>query len=161
MPVKRQTALKNLEKIIAKAHSINGIYMTYGESHECVKIKRMWVFGSVAKGSNEPNDLDIFIEVITPNNRRRKGCQKIYRTLSKPQFLESCQTDKKLHGMFIPRRSKKYTIGVPNMKISIESFTKWLTKGMQKVSIHYVGYDSVFDTLDVKYLIYPKNTFLT
>ncbi|WP_227430766.1 nucleotidyltransferase domain-containing protein [Psychrobacter sp. I-STPA6b] len=150
--MKRATALKNLNRIICKIHSINGIYATPLCNNEFVKIKKAWVFGSVAKGSEAPNDLDIFIEVAShklSSNRDRKGRRKIFRH-AKHQI--------RLHGGF--KADKTTGHSVPTILNSHNELCKWLRKGTKKTSIHFVGEDEVFETLDYKVLIYPRNDFI-
>lgn len=150
--MKRKTAITNLNKIIEKLHSINGIYCAPLCDNEFVKVKRAWVFGSVAKGSENPNDLDIFIEIYwTPRceQPRRKSQRKMFRNSGQRM---------KLHGGF---KADKSTLrhSVPSAVNELSEFTKWLKRGTAKTSIHFVHSDNVFSHLDCKYLIYPRNDF--
>lgn len=97
----------------------------------------MWLFGSVAKGKQNPNDIDIFIEVLRDYKR--------YTTENTDRFF-----DKDYY--------RRY--GIRCLKDSDFYLKKWLRNGMKNVSIHVFGEDEVFATLDVKYLIYPRNDFL-
>lgn len=152
--MKRQTALKNLDKIIQKVRSINGIYPTPLSDVDFVKIKRMWVFGSVAKGSKNPNDLDIFIEIYGDGFKGvqpiRKGKKKVFRyNKEKGYFLQGC--------------FKKGVVRLGNecQPSAMKEVEKWLRQGTQKTSIHIVGHDDIFKRLDCKYLVYPRNDFKT
>lgn len=60
----RILAVKNLYRVLQRVRNINGIFATPHENHEFVKIKSVWLFGSVAKGSEKPNDIDIFVELL-------------------------------------------------------------------------------------------------
>ena len=147
--MKRATALKNLSNIIKKVRDINGIYATPLCSREFVKVKRIWVFGSVAKGCDNPNDLDIFIELADPHQPVRRGRKSIFRKVSNGLSL---------HGSF---RINKATInrGTPYPLDSTQELCKWLGQGSKKTSIHVVGDDKIFGKLDCKYLVYPRNDF--
>lgn len=141
--MKRQTAEKNLKTVIQRLHEINGLLVTPLHNWDALKIKRAWLFGSFAKGVDEPNDLDIFFEVVAfrrdyrdyigPNNRLR-GCYKLDKAY---------------------RRS----YGMVRAIQSDETFVKWVRKDMKKVSVHIVGHDGCFDSLDKKVLIYPRCDF--
>ena len=150
--MKRATAIKNLNNIINKVRSVNGIYPTPLCNEEFLKIKRVWVFGSVAKGSDSPNDLDIFIEILNHSESKqptRKGRQKMYR---------SAGLRRKLHGGYKMDKSTQNR-SVPSSVSSKSELCKWLRAGAQKTSIHFVGEDEIFETLDCKYLVYPRNDF--
>lgn len=150
--MKRATAIKNLNNIIKKIRSVNGIYATPLCNEEFLKIKRVWVFGSVAKGSDLPNDLDIFVETLSFKDSRqpiRKGRQKMYRTTD---------SHRKLHGGYKMDKSTRNR-SVPSSVSSKSELCKWLRAGAQKISIHFVGEDEIFETLDCKCLVYPRNDF--
>ena len=141
--MKRQTAEKNLKKVIQRLHEINGLLATPLHNWDALKIKRAWLFGSFAKGEDEPNDLDIFVEVVAfrrdyrdyigPNNRLR-GCYKLDKAY------------RRSYGMVRAIRSD-------------ETFVKWVRRDMKKVSVHIVGHDRCFNSLDKKVLIYPRCDF--
>lgn len=152
--MKRQTALRNLDKIIQKVRSINGIYPTPLCDFDFVKVQRMWVFGSVAKGSMEPDDLDIFIELyghgLSWDQPRLKAKRKVFRKGSDLGVFT--------HGSYKKGRVRNHIELPPN---ALKEFEQWLTKGTKKTSIHIVGHDNIFDRLDCKYLVYPRNDFKT
>lgn len=127
--MKRATAIKYSIEVAKRLHSINGILSTPVCRNEFVKISRVWVFGSTAKGSQNPNDLDLMIEI------KECGRRKTWRQTSiNKRFYRSC--------------------GVRTAPDSREYALKWLTKGMKLVSRHCSDSDSV--VLDVKTLIYPR-----
>lgn len=149
--MKQQTALRNLENIVGKVRGVNGIYTTPLCDREFVKIKRMWVFGSVAKGSATPNDLDVFIELRNHfgqcDQPARKARRKMFRDTSEGVVMHGGYKKRKpVHGMTTPVSSTQEVL-------------KWLKKGTRKTSIHIVGCDRIFDRLDCKYLVYPRNDF--
>jgi len=127
--MKRKTALRYAEEIANRIHSVNGLLATPLCDREAARISRVWVFGSTAKGSAEPNDLDILIdisEVGRIRNWRQARLDRWYR---------------RTYGMFTAPSSVEYAL-------------KWLTKGMKKVSRHTTRSEGA--KLDVKVLIYPR-----
>ena len=127
--MKRATALRYSVELARRVHSVNGILSTPGCSHDAVRVSRMWVFGSTAKGSDAPNDLDVLIEL--------KECGRHYT-------WRQARLDRRYfraHGIRCAIESR-------------EDFLKWLTKGMRLVSRHCA--DSEGAVLDVKKLIYPR-----
>lgn len=50
-------------------------------------------------------------------------------------------------------------IGMVRAIRSDETFVKWVRTDMKKVSVHIVGHDRCFDSLDKKVLIYPRCDF--
>lgn len=150
--MKRATAIRNLNSIVRKVRDINGIYATPLCTQDFIKIKRIWVFGSVAKGSALPSDLDIFVEVnnsLESEQPRRKGRQKIYRTTGHSL---------RLHGSYKMNKSSKNR-AIPSAVSSQSELYKWLIKGTKKTSVHFVDQDETFSSLDCKYLVYPRNDF--
>ena len=55
--------------IAERLKSAAGVICTPGTSHEALRVKRAWVFGSTAKGSEHPNDLDIILEMYACGRR--------------------------------------------------------------------------------------------
>lgn len=127
--MKRATALKYCQEISRRVHGANGLLATPLCSHEAARISRIWVFGSTAKGSESPNDLDLLIEI---NNAGR------YRTWRQTRI------DK--------RYERSY--GMKSSPDSTQYALKWLTKGMKMVSRHTTHSESA--ELDVKTLVYPR-----
>ena len=141
--MKRKTAEKNLKTIISRLHQVNGILATPNYNQNAVRIKRAWLFGSFAKGKDEPNDLDIFVEVIYVPPERF--------------YIEEHRY--KLLGCFKPDKAYSRSYGMIRPAQSDEYFVKWLRKSMKMISVHFVGDDRVFDRLDKKILIYPRCDF--
>ena len=142
--MKRKTALKNLKIIINRIRAINGIFATPKHNFEALKVKRVWVFGSVAKGSLDPNDIDLFVELkgfrrdIKPIRREFGGGNTGRFKLDYAYYRN--------HGMYRAKQSD-------------EAFIKWLRKDLRKISIHLVGDDEIFNQIDEKILIYPRCDF--
>jgi len=128
--MRREIALRYADKIAQRLHSVNGILATPMCGSEAVRFRRVWVFGSTAKGSESPNDLDLLIEA-DECGRRRSWKQTKY--------------DKEA------RRRYGYLEPVS----ATDEALKWLTKGMKKVSRHIAATEKV--EIDVKILLYPRN----
>lgn len=60
--MKRTTAKKHLATIIERLKERKGVFHTPDCFHTKSVVNRAWVFGSYAKGSDNPNDLDILFE---------------------------------------------------------------------------------------------------
>lgn len=154
--MKRSTAIKNVKEIVRRVNSVNGIIGTPKHEMDFYRIKRVWLFGSVAKGSNEPNDIDIIIEGIgveTGGNRRHTR-ERFYPGYSgRYERRGGKHTDR----IFEKRESSGYF----QCKSSKDYAIKWLRSGMKSVSIHTVrgeGRDFL-EQLDKKVLIYPRCDF--
>ena len=127
--MKRSTALRYCVELARRVHFVNGILATPGCDFDAVRISRMWIFGSAAKGSSSPNDLDLLIEM--------KECGRHYN-------WRQARLDKRYlaaYGCRCPVTSESYAL-------------KWLTKGMKLVSRHTTRSECA--QLDVKKLIYPR-----
>lgn len=139
LELKRSTALKNVAEIARRLNVINGNLSTPKHNHNYIRIKRAWVFGSVAKGSDAPNDIDIFIELYRVG--KRYGAHEKYSD----RFLDKDYCRR--YGIQVVKSAEIYAI-------------QWLRKGMKNVSVHTVENDKVFEDLDLKILIYPRNDFI-
>ena len=127
--MKRSSAFRYSEEIARRVHAVNGLLATPLCGPEAVRISRVWVFGSAAKGSQSPNDLDVLIELRPCGRRRRWENGAIDRDLRRRMGIKVAQC------------SPPYTL-------------KWLTKGMKMVSRHTTFSETA--ELDVKKLIYPR-----
>ena len=131
--MRREVALRYADKVAQRLHSVNGILATPMCGSEAVRFRRVWVFGSTAKGSESPNDLDLLIEA-EECGRHRSWRQTRY--------------DKEM------RRRYGYLSTVN----ATDEALKWLTKGMKKVSRHIAAREKV--EIDVKVLLYPRNDLM-
>lgn len=61
--MKRATALRMAHTVAARLRAACGLIGTPGTCSEAVRVRRAWLFGSTAKGSLSPNDVDILIEM--------------------------------------------------------------------------------------------------
>ena len=127
--MKRATALKYSVEIARRVHAVNGLLATPLCSQEAVRIRRIWVFGSTAKGSQSPNDLDILID-----------CERVGRRFTWQQT--------KVNKRFL------HSYGIKTSQDGENEALKWLTKGMRFVSRHTLTDECA--VLDVKTLIYPR-----
>lgn len=127
--MKLETALRYARDVASRVHGVNGLLATPLCEHEAVRISRIWVFGSTVKGSPNPNDLDLLIEL--------KECGR-FRT------RRQARLDKRYF------RNYGIRLALP----SRDEALKWLTKGMRKVSRHCVDTERV--EIDVKVMIYPR-----
>ena len=131
--MKRATALRYAVEIARRVHAVNGLLATPLCDFEAQRISRIWVFGSTAKGSQNPNDLDILIEM------RHCGRHRTWKQgkLDKPMY-----------------RAGGYRLAA----CSHQEALKWLTKGMRLVSRHTTESEGLFrkNLIDVKKMIYPR-----
>jgi hypothetical protein len=128
--MRRELAIKYAHEVARRVHRLNGIVCTPECSFCAVVIRRVWVFGSVAKGSLTPNDLDLLID-LREVGRGRRWCR-------------GQKFDKRVW------RSYGYRIRPDSRHQALV----WLTRGMRHVSRHLVGVEQA--PIDVKCLIYPR-----
>ena len=60
--MKRATAIKTALEIAERVKKCSGVIGTPECEFTAFRIKRMWLFGSTAKGCENPNDVDILID---------------------------------------------------------------------------------------------------
>ncbi len=133
--MRRETALSHVRRIAQHLHSINGILATPNAQHAAVVIRRAWVFGSTAKGSPEPCDVDILLDIRAAGARR--------------EFRRGLAFDKeidRLHGVKVLPRA----IGE-----AVES----LRQNMRGLSFHRLDEDGEL-RLDPLQMIYPRMDFV-
>ncbi len=131
--MKRKDAFRYAFEVARRVHSVNGILATPLCGREAVRFKRIWVFGSTMKGAQEPNDLDLLID-LEPCGRWRSWRQG---KLDK-EYLRR-------YGMWQAVSAEKEAL-------------KWLTKGMRKVSRHTLPDEAA--VIDIKVLLYPRNDLI-
>lgn len=143
--MKLKTALKNAFLIADRVKAVNGLIATPLCEFPGMKIRRMWVFGSTVKGSQNPNDLDLLIEMKETAKGRGWWENKNLVRLDK-------------------RAARRY--GFRNPICSTHEVMVWLTKGTQKTSRHVFrdkeDYQCDPETgwiarIDKKVMIYPRN----
>lgn len=126
-PLTRTRAAAYAAEIAGRLHRFNGIIGTPNCSHEAIVVRRAWVFGSFAKGSDTPNDLDVLID-CAPAGR-----------------YQAWKPGRKIGGRLL---------GVPRMAEAENEFLKWLTQGMRQVSRHIYSHEAT--EFDLKLMIYPR-----
>lgn len=81
--MKRDTAIRHAMSIGEHLRGLGGIISTPGCFHEALKIDRLWVFGSTAKGAANPSDLDLLVQFRTIRTRELEKDRKPGRTLKR------------------------------------------------------------------------------
>lgn len=149
--MKRITAINNVLKIANKLKNINGLIGTPNADQEAYRVKRAYVFGSIVKGSLNPNDIDIAIEGLEVGLCAPcKGYGK---------HINNCRGTAKRD----KRRLKNYGMNTP-ISTEIEALL-YLKKGMKMVSLHIFHKDLALESDDydikkTKVMIYPRNDFI-
>ncbi len=67
--MRRETAMSHVRRIAQHLKRINGILATPNTQYPAAVIRRAWVFGSTAKGSPEPADVDILLDMRAVGER--------------------------------------------------------------------------------------------
>ena len=135
--MKLSSALKKANEISDRIKSVNGIIATPLHNYEAVKVKRVWLFGSAAKGKLNPNDVDILIEM-------KEVCRRDISYL-----------DPKKSVNFFINKDFKRRYGLSFAKQSSDTALKWIRNKKHNISLHWTDIDRVQP--DVKILIYPRN----
>jgi predicted nucleotidyltransferase len=60
--MKRDLALRRLQRIIDRINAVNGVFETPDARYPAVRLINVWLFGSLLKGSETPNDIDLLFE---------------------------------------------------------------------------------------------------
>lgn len=126
--MKRATALRYCTEINKRLHEVNGNIPTPRGEFDLVHVSKVWVFGSTAKGSQTPRDLDLLIQLKEAGKR-----QTAEEVGFDPRYYRS-------YGMKVPRAARTEAL-------------MWLTKGMRGVSRH--DYENERIEIHVKVEIYP------
>lgn len=136
--MKRATALKSIAQIVARLHSLSGIICTPHGSHDGVRIKRAWVFGSTAKGAESPRDIDILLdfELVGRYKDRARG--------HKNKGGTPCLDKER-------RRRYGINISIASEEIALGS----LRKGLKMIRFHSLSIDG--DIATPRIMLYPKN----
>lgn len=135
--MKLSSALKKANEISSRIKSVNGIIATPLHRYEAVKIQRVWLFGSAAKGKLNPNDVDILIEM------KEVGFRSI-----------NYSNRRKSINFFVDKDyQRRYGLAFP--KPSGPTALKWIRNKKHNVSLHWTAIDRVDP--DVKIMIYPRN----
>jgi predicted nucleotidyltransferase len=97
--MKLETALRYANEVARRVRSVSGLLAAPLCRSEAVTIKRIWVFGSTAKASITPNDLDLLIEMTSVGRRYThdqaridKECYRRYGYLRAPRSDQAALT---------------------------------------------------------------------
>jgi predicted nucleotidyltransferase len=130
--MKRSTALRTARAVYERIRACNGIVGTPEADYAALRVKRAWLFGSTAKGSAEPGDVDILLEIMPCGPRRCVG-----------------------RGAKLGRRwAERYYNQPPNTK---DIALRALRRGRKMVRFHDVAVDGELgDIPETKVMIYPR-----
>lgn len=138
--MKRATAKRMALTIAERLKSAAGVIGTPGSDHEALRVKRAWVFGSTAKGSEHPNDLDIIMEMHECGRRfwQKGAVQKRTR----PGGARLDRAFFRTHRVRMPVSCQQDAL-------------RWIRGTMKMVRLHDYGIDG--HLADGKIMIYPRN----
>jgi predicted nucleotidyltransferase len=145
--MKHQTAIKNLNIIADKMRRLSGLIGTPDADFEAFKITRAWLFGSVAKGSQSPKDIDILIEGRGVGRRKRTGRFVRINKIEGRKYLAKTATHSKRNSTPFPLSCRT-------------SACRYLKGHLKGISFHdyeiETGYGDINET---KIMIYPYYLF--
>ncbi len=116
--MKRQTAIRHVHTIAERLRSVGGVIDTPTAQFPRVVVRDAWVFGSVVKGSESPNDVDILLDYDV-DGHARKVCE------------EGVLFDKdtlRRRNILAPLDSEEVAL-------------RWLKNGMRMISLHIYRID--------------------
>ena len=144
--MKRETAIRNVQRIADTLHETNGLIGTAGTSYDAVRIKRAWVFGSTAKGKENPNDVDILLDIS--NAGRRYWTNK-----------DKDRGQRWRYGARLDRRARR-VFGLIVPMDAEEDAMRRIRDNMKMIRLHRFKHDGNFgDIPQTKVMIYPRNDF--
>jgi hypothetical protein len=131
--MQRKTAIKNAMTVTSRLRKCCGLIGTSGATTDCMKVRRAWIFGSTAKGSEAPNDLDVLLECYSVGKWRPKQAR-----------------------MLRGRDGARYKMS------GFRVLSNYLSAGMKMIRIHSYDIDGGFgDIPQTKIMIYPRNDFFS
>ena len=128
--MKRATALRYCKEINRRLREVNGRVPTPRGEFAFMNVEEVWVFGSTAKGSEQPRDVDILIKFGDEVGAR----QSVEEVGFDPAYYRSCW--------------------IKSARSSRSEALMWLTTGMRGVSRHCADSEAV--PIDVKVKIFPE-----
>lgn len=142
--MKLEAAIGKAKIIAERITKANGLIGTPECSFEAYRIKRAWLFGSAAKGKENPRDVDILIEAREAGRPQRT--QKNKRNVKDRRFNRTCNAkiDKQYY------RSYGMVRGICTYKTA-ESF---LRGNLKMVRFHSLEIDG--EIAYPRILIYPR-----
>lgn len=60
--MRREIAIRRALRVADRVREAGGLIPTPRATHEFFEVKKIWLFGSTAKGSESPNDIDLLYE---------------------------------------------------------------------------------------------------
>lgn len=136
--MRRATALRAAETIAARVKAHGGLIGTPHADYEAVRIKRVWLFGSTAKGSEAPNDVDILLEYIRCGRHQLCGKWRRYRASN-------------------AKLAKRYyrSTGIKTAICAANEALRHLRGALKMVRFHSFDVDG--DLAHPRILLYPRN----
>ena len=150
----RKTAIKNANEIARRLKKLGGLIATPEAGNTCVKLKRVWLFGSTVKGASNPNDIDILFEVqICGDKQTNSRSRKLM--FGEPGKKQNAKLDKKYYR----------STGYPASKEPVEVALISLRKGLKMVRYQRVFSESddpedmrIWDSIIAnRIMLWPKN----
>jgi hypothetical protein len=134
--MKRAVAIKKALTVAGNLRKAAGLIGTPGTEFEAVRVKRAWLFGSTVKGKENPNDVDILLEVEEVGRHTRFG--------------KGGRLDKDM--------ARRYGRGCGYTVSSTKEAYRFIKGGMTMIRLHNAKWDGEFgDIAETKVLIYPRN----
>lgn len=137
--MKRSTAIASAKAIGAYLRGLGGCISTPYCMHNYVRVYRVWVFGSTAKGKSQPNDLDLLI-----------SCECIGRDLDRPPRRRG--SSNKSNGYY---RYKKDSSGRLWIMDSLEEAKRSIRGNRRMIRIHEDDIDG--ELAWPRVMIYPRD----
>lgn len=135
--MKHSTSVANAQYVADQLRRVSGIIATPNCAHDAVRVKRAWLFGSTAKGKENPNDTDIIIE---------------YVLIGKPKWSGR---NGKVSGHFRINRDSYRRFGWSHPEDSLNEARRFLKGRKKMIRVHQWEIDK--DVADGRVMIYPVN----
>lgn len=126
--------------VVDRIRMFNGIIATPEDHHEFVKVKRVWLFGSTARGKQNPNDTDLLFEFCEGGRLKRAG--KTARGSKQPNTAKIDRDYRRRYGIDIAKNTTT-------------SLFRYLRGHLKMIRFHDARIDAKYAT--DKILVYPRN----
>lgn len=130
--MKRTTALRIAAEVADRLRKANGCIGTPTAYRPYVRVSRLWLFGSTAKGKAEPNDVDLLLDACIVGEYRPPG-----------------------HGGARLDRERKRRYGITGAMDPFAQADRYLRGRAKMVRIHHVSIDG--DLAAPRVMLYPRN----
>lgn len=137
-----KTAIRHALTVAERLHAINGIIQTPECGHECMRVKRAWLFGSTARHRENPNDVDIIMETILCRPIKKTG---IRRGKKSKQTAKVDRIYKRSTGIWLPKETHREGL-------------RYLRGNMRMIRFHDFNIDKNFAAGRI--MLYPRNDLL-